>query len=239
VAVDSAAAAEEEEEEEEAADEDEPDSQTIFAGKYENCKNHSIEHDSEPRFLFFSGRSCFWSWRLLARRDERAARKNLCESRRAVAALRLATAAADTNALRVILGPSSEDLQNPDRIQATNELKTFSSALAETNHLVHVSNTLVVLELGDDLWPFPVPIVKKDGGWFFDYRRSARRTSEPPHRQERTRDTSSHARLCGCAARIRQQRPRWRRDFGICPKAREFARENKMGFTGRRPSMET
>jgi hypothetical protein len=41
--VDSAAAAEEEEaeeeEEEEAADEDEPDSQTIFAGKYENCKN--------------------------------------------------------------------------------------------------------------------------------------------------------------------------------------------------------
>jgi hypothetical protein len=22
--------------------------------------------------------------------------------------------------------------------------------------------------LGDDLWPFPVPIVKKDGGWFFD-----------------------------------------------------------------------
>src|SRR6185369_10431090 len=82
--------------------------------------------------------------------------------------LRLATAAADTNALRVILGPGSEDLQNPDRIQATNELKTFSSALAETNHLIHVSNTLVVLELGDDLWPFPVPIVKKDGGWFFD-----------------------------------------------------------------------
>src|SRR6185369_10394775 len=74
--------------------------------------------------------------------------------------LRLATAAADTNALRVILGPGSEDLQNPDRIQATNELKTFSSALAETNHLVHVSDRLVVLELGDDLWPFPVPLVK-------------------------------------------------------------------------------
>jgi hypothetical protein len=66
------------------------------------------------------------------------------------------------------LGPGSEDLQNPDRIQATNELKTFSSALAETNHLVHVSDTLVVLELGDDLWPFPVPLVKTNGGWFFD-----------------------------------------------------------------------
>jgi hypothetical protein len=26
----------------------------------------------------------------------------------------------------------------------------------------------VILELGYDLWPFPIPIVKKDGGWFFD-----------------------------------------------------------------------
>jgi len=86
----------------------------------------------------------------------------------AVASLRLATSAADTNALTAILGPGSEDLQNPDRIQATNELRTFSSALAETNHLVRVSDTLVLLEVGDDLWPFPVPIVKKDGGWFFD-----------------------------------------------------------------------
>jgi len=86
----------------------------------------------------------------------------------AVASLRLATTAADTNALRDILGPAADDLENPDRIQATNELKTFSSALIETHHLVHVSDTRVVLELGDDLWPFPVPIVKKDGGWFFD-----------------------------------------------------------------------
>jgi len=86
----------------------------------------------------------------------------------AVAALRLATTAADTNALKDIFGPGAQDLQNPDRIQATNELMTFSSALAQTNHLVRVSDTLVMLELGDDLWPFPVPIVKKDGGWFFD-----------------------------------------------------------------------
>jgi hypothetical protein len=86
----------------------------------------------------------------------------------AVASLRQATAAADTNALRQVLGPGAEDLENPDRVQATNELKTFSSALAETNHLVRVSDTLVLLEVGDDLWPFPVPIVKDGGTWFFD-----------------------------------------------------------------------
>jgi DUF2950 family protein len=94
--------------------------------------------------------------------------KKFASPEEAVAALRAATAAADTNALRVIFGPASDELQNPDRIQATNELETFSSALTETNRLVRISDTLVVLELGDDFWPFPVPIVKKDGGWFFD-----------------------------------------------------------------------
>jgi hypothetical protein len=86
----------------------------------------------------------------------------------AVAALRVATASADTNALRDVLGPGAEDLQNPDRIQATNELETFSTALAQTNHLVRRSDKLVILEVGDDLWPFPVPIVKNGGGWYFD-----------------------------------------------------------------------
>ncbi len=86
----------------------------------------------------------------------------------AVQCLRLATATADTNALRDILGPGAEDLQNPDRVQARNELMTFSSALTQTNYLVRVSDSRIILELGDDLWPFPVPIVKRDGSWFFD-----------------------------------------------------------------------
>ena len=94
--------------------------------------------------------------------------KRFATPEEAVASLRAATASADTNALRLILGPAAGDLQNPDRIQATNELRSFSSALAQTNHLLHVSDTRVILELGDDLWPFPVPIVKKEGGWYFD-----------------------------------------------------------------------
>ena len=81
----------------------------------------------------------------------------------AVAALRAATTKADTNALMDILGPASEDLLNPDRIQATNELKTFSAALTGTNQLLRTSDSLVILQVGDDLWPFPVPIVRKEG----------------------------------------------------------------------------
>jgi hypothetical protein len=85
-----------------------------------------------------------------------------------VTALRSATASADTNALRAIFGPGAEDLANPDRVQATNELANFNSALAEKNHLARSSDAFVILEVGDDLWPFPVPIVKKNGGWYFD-----------------------------------------------------------------------
>jgi hypothetical protein len=86
----------------------------------------------------------------------------------AVAALLAATSSADTNALRSILGPSAEDLVNPDRIQAKTELNNFSSALAETNHLDRLSDTFVVVDVGNDMWPFPVPLVKKEGGWYFD-----------------------------------------------------------------------
>jgi hypothetical protein len=86
----------------------------------------------------------------------------------AVAALQAATASADTNALRTILGLASEGLENPDRVQATNELGTFSAALAATNRLVPITDERFVIELGNDFWPFPVPLVKTNGGWFFD-----------------------------------------------------------------------
>jgi len=94
--------------------------------------------------------------------------KKFATTEAAVAALRAATSAADTNALSDVLGPSAEDLVNPDRIQATNEIESFSAALNETNRLDRVSDKLVILEVGNDLWPFPVPIAKADGGWYFD-----------------------------------------------------------------------
>lgn len=86
----------------------------------------------------------------------------------AVAALRAAAGDSDTNALREILGPTSVDLMNPDRVQAANELRNFGAALATSTHLTHAATNFVIVEIGEDLWPFPVPIVRKEGGWFFD-----------------------------------------------------------------------
>jgi len=86
----------------------------------------------------------------------------------AIAELKVATSDADTNAMRAIFGPAYVDLQNADRVQATNDFAKFSQALIATNHLVHISDSKIVLELGEDLWPFPVPLVKEGGGWHFD-----------------------------------------------------------------------
>ena len=86
----------------------------------------------------------------------------------AVAALAAATSMEDFNALRVIFGPAAADIENPDHVQAANEFAKFSAALSQTNYLVRASDTRRVLTIGDEAWPFPVPIVQKGGQWFFD-----------------------------------------------------------------------
>jgi len=86
----------------------------------------------------------------------------------AVSALTLALNSHDSSRLREIFGPGSEDLQNPDRIQATNEMDAFAGALQATNQLVRESGTKYELNVGEDAWPFPVPIIQKGGQWYFD-----------------------------------------------------------------------
>ncbi len=86
----------------------------------------------------------------------------------AVAALLAAASAKDTNAFRVIFGPVGVAIENPDRVQAANELNAFNAAVSEHQRIVHESDTRCVLEIGDNDWPFPVPIVKRNGQWFFD-----------------------------------------------------------------------
>jgi hypothetical protein len=86
----------------------------------------------------------------------------------AVVALGAAAADQDFAALTVLFGPGAEDLENPDRVQATNEFRAFASAMNESHRIVNRSDTQCVLEVGAQGWVFPVPIVQQDGQWFFD-----------------------------------------------------------------------
>ena len=95
--------------------------------------------------------------------------KTFATPEEAVSALVAATSAHSSAGLHALFGAAAAaEFQNPDRVQATNEFHTFTTALQASHRLVHESATKCVLELGADAWPFPVPIVKKDGRWFFD-----------------------------------------------------------------------
>jgi len=74
----------------------------------------------------------------------------------------------DPDKLLSILGPEAEDLENPDRVQATNEFRAVAEAIDQSTRLVRDSDTKYELELGTNAWPFPIPIVQKDGRWIFD-----------------------------------------------------------------------
>jgi hypothetical protein len=86
----------------------------------------------------------------------------------AVAVLTTAAKAQDQGAMRALFGPALEDIENPDRVQATNELATFAAALDQSFHLDRDSNTKIELEVGTNGWVFPIPLVERDGRWLFD-----------------------------------------------------------------------
>jgi len=86
----------------------------------------------------------------------------------AVNALVAAAQSHDTNALHLIFGPAGQALISPDAVQATEGFKLFVQHLTEKNQLLTNSDSNVTLEIGTNDWPFPIPLVKQDGQWFFD-----------------------------------------------------------------------
>jgi hypothetical protein len=86
----------------------------------------------------------------------------------AVKALTAAADNKDTNALNAIFGPATRNLISADPIQASNALANFSRRISERVAPVPESDSKIELNIGYDAWPFPIPLVKGDGQWFFD-----------------------------------------------------------------------
>lgn len=103
------------------------------------------------------------SQRLLAAGEQRFATPD-----EAVKALTAAAKARDTNEMHAIFGPAAHDLVSPDVVQATAEFQAFVERLTQRVQLVPGSDSRITLQLGQDGWPFPIPLVKQDGQWFFD-----------------------------------------------------------------------
>jgi hypothetical protein len=86
----------------------------------------------------------------------------------AVAALTNAAKDKDTNAVHALFGPEGHELISPDVVQASAGFNHFVTRLSEKTELVKESDSKEHLEIGNDLWPFPIPLVKEDGKWYFD-----------------------------------------------------------------------
>ena len=74
----------------------------------------------------------------------------------------------DKAALDQIFGPSSKDLLSGDAVQDAAESEEFASHLAEKTSLVKENDSKVIISIGNENWPFPIPLVKTDGQWHFD-----------------------------------------------------------------------
>jgi len=86
----------------------------------------------------------------------------------AVKALTEAVRNGDTNAIRIIFGPAGQELVSPDVVQAGAERTLFMNRVREKAETVRESDTKAILHLGSDGWPFPIPLVKWEGRWFFE-----------------------------------------------------------------------
>jgi hypothetical protein len=86
----------------------------------------------------------------------------------AVTALKTAAEMKDMKALDKIFGSELHKLVSPDEVQASNAFNLFMRRISEKTKLNHEEESKVVLQIGYDGWPFPIPIVEEKDKWFFD-----------------------------------------------------------------------
>ena len=75
----------------------------------------------------------------------------------------------DMAALSSILGGDAKEvLSSGDPVADNNARDTFVAKYNQMNRLAYDDKGRVILYVGADTWPFPIPLVKKGDGWVFD-----------------------------------------------------------------------
>ncbi len=86
----------------------------------------------------------------------------------AVKALAEAAQIGDRATVDAIFGPDVKKLLSGDPKQDALEFAAFAKSLGAYAQLVQKSDDQFILDIGDQNWPFPIPLVKKSGVWHFD-----------------------------------------------------------------------
>jgi hypothetical protein len=74
----------------------------------------------------------------------------------------------DEQAVERILGAGKEVTSSSDDVEDKLERERFSQKYQEMHRLVREPDGTTVLYIGAENWPFPIPLVSKNGAWYFD-----------------------------------------------------------------------
>jgi Protein of unknown function (DUF2950) len=74
----------------------------------------------------------------------------------------------DEPALEAIVGTGKEVTSSNDEVEDKLEREQFCRKYQEMHRLVREPDGSTVLYIGAENWPFPIPLVSKNGEWYFD-----------------------------------------------------------------------
>jgi hypothetical protein len=87
----------------------------------------------------------------------------------AMGAMLAAVKAQDHEQVHLLLGPAWKELMSGDKVEDGNAFQEFAQRADERSRLQKQDDETSILYVGNDDWPFPIPMAKTpDGKWFFD-----------------------------------------------------------------------
>lgn len=100
---------------------------------------------------------------------QQAGQKTYPTARAAGEALADAVKSNDQSALLQVLGPDGKDIvSSGDDVEDAQNRATFTMRYQEMHRLMKEPNGTTTLYVGSENWPLPIPLIDKNGAWYFD-----------------------------------------------------------------------
>jgi hypothetical protein len=118
--------------------------------------------------LALTAAGCLWFSAPAPAQNTNAPQRRFASPDEAVTALREAAQGGDRAAVEQIFGPEVKDFLTGDAVQDSANFRGFSQAMKDGCQLTAEGDSQMVLNIGTNQWPFPIPLVKDGQQWFFD-----------------------------------------------------------------------